>query len=87
MLKRLPIRKSRSCNVSLTSEELLYGPKLIYITIAKSSFTVFDNMIFDSGYRADVICFDIMASYDWHIINYVATVRQYTHLYILDKIS
>ena len=26
-----------------------YGPKIIYINIAKCSFTVFDNMIFDSG--------------------------------------
>ena len=32
----------------MTSEEF-YGPKIIEITIAKSSYTVFDNMIFDSG--------------------------------------
>ena len=36
-----------------------YGPKIIEITIAKSSYTVFDNMIFDSV-RADVICFERM---------------------------
>ena len=39
----------RSRNFSMTSKKNFYGPKIIYITIAKSSFTVFDNMIFDSG--------------------------------------
>ena len=28
---------------------VFYGPKIIDITIAKSSFTVFDDMIFDRG--------------------------------------
>ena len=37
----------RSRNVSMTSEEF-YRPKIIDITIAKSSFTVVYNMIFDS---------------------------------------
>ena len=41
--------KLRSRNFSMTSEDFFYGPKIIYITIAKCSFTVFDNMIFDSG--------------------------------------
>ena len=41
-----------------------YGPKIIYITIAKCSFTVFDNMIFDNV-TADVICFEIMVVEQW----------------------
>ena len=49
----------RSRNCSLTSEEFFYGPNIIAITIAKSSFTVFDNIIFDRV-RADVICFERM---------------------------
>ena len=40
--------KLRSCSLSMTSEEFLWT-KIIYITIAKCSFTVFDNMNFDSG--------------------------------------
>ena len=28
-------------------KRVYYGPKIIYIIIAKSSFTVFDNMIFE----------------------------------------
>ena len=40
--------KLRSRNFSMTSEEF-YGPKIIDITIVKCSFTVVDNMIFDSG--------------------------------------
>ena len=40
--------KLRSRNVLMTSQEF-YVAKLIDITIAKSSFTVFDNMIIDSG--------------------------------------
>ena len=40
--------KLRSRNFSMTSEEFLWT-KIIYITIAKCSFTEFDNMIFDSG--------------------------------------
>ena len=39
--------KLRSRNFSMTSEEF-YEAKIIDITITKSSFTVFDNMIFDS---------------------------------------
>ena len=41
-----------------------YGPKIIYITIAKSSFTVFDNMIL-TVVRADVIFFDRMVVEQW----------------------
>ena len=40
--------KLRSRNFSMTSEEFLWT-KIIYITISKCSFTVFDNIIFDSG--------------------------------------
>ena len=41
--------KLRSRNFSMTLEDFFYGPKIIYITIAKCSITVFDNMTFDSG--------------------------------------
>ena len=40
--------KLHSRNLLMTSEEL-FGPKIIYITIAKSSYTVFGKKIFDSG--------------------------------------
>ena len=47
----------------MTSEEF-YGPEIIYITIAKCSFTVFDKMIF-TAVRADVICFERMVVTQW----------------------
>ena len=33
----------------MTSEEFFMAQKMIYIAFAKSRFTVFDNIIFDSG--------------------------------------
>ena len=39
--------KLHSRKFSMTSEEFFYGQKIIDITIAKSSSSVFHNMIFD----------------------------------------
>ena len=57
------VERLQSLNFSMISE-LFYWPKIIYIIIAKSSFTVFDIMIL-TAVKANVICFERMVIEQW----------------------